>query len=156
MPNRMRIIVEIFQAIRKEIPANTGFLVGIKTNSVEFQVNGLTVEEAKEACAIMEECGFDFVELSGGTYEKLAFQHQRHTTRAREAYFLEFAEKIRPVFKQTIVYVTGGFRTASGMVRAINSGATDGIGLGRPTTAEPGNAAPVFIYSVHNKYANIA
>ncbi|KHJ77211.1 hypothetical protein OESDEN_23169, partial [Oesophagostomum dentatum] len=69
--------------------------------------------------------------------------HQRHTTRAREAYFLEFAEKIRPVFKRTIVYVTGGFRTASGMVRAINSGATDGIGLGRPTTAEPGNVGLV-------------
>ncbi|KHJ86620.1 hypothetical protein OESDEN_13620 [Oesophagostomum dentatum] len=54
MENRIRIIVEIFQAIRKEIPVATGFLVGIKMNSVEFQTNGLTVEDAKEACAILE------------------------------------------------------------------------------------------------------
>lgn len=38
--------------------------------------------------------GFDFVELSGGTYERLAFQHMRDTTRKREAFFIEFAEKV--------------------------------------------------------------
>ncbi|EYB82770.1 hypothetical protein Y032_0351g3233 [Ancylostoma ceylanicum] len=54
--NRARIIVEIYEAIRKEIPAATGFVVGIKTNSVEFQAEGLTVEDAKEACSIMEVC----------------------------------------------------------------------------------------------------
>ncbi|VDM68301.1 unnamed protein product, partial [Strongylus vulgaris] len=136
LENRVRIIVEIFKAIRKEIPAATGFIVGIKINSVEFQDEGLTTEDAKKACAILEDCGFDFVELSGGTMEKIAFHHVRESTRRREAFFLDFAEQIRPVFKETIVYVTGGFRTARGMVNAIESGATDGIGLGRPATAE--------------------
>ncbi|RCN41703.1 oxidoreductase, FAD/FMN-binding protein [Ancylostoma caninum] len=135
--NRTRVIVEIYEAIRKEIPAATGFIVGIKINSVEFQSEGLTVDDAKEACSIVEECGFDFVELSGGTMEKTLFHHERESTRRREAFFIEFAEKIRPVFIETVVYVTGGFRTAKGMVDAIRSGATDGIGLGRPITAEP-------------------
>lgn len=44
---------------------------------------------------------------------------------------------IRPRLQKTKVYVTGGFRTASGMVRAIKDGACDGIGLGRPVAAEP-------------------
>ncbi|KAK6739866.1 hypothetical protein RB195_008390 [Necator americanus] len=135
--NRMRVILEVFRSIRKEIDASTGFLVGIKTNSVEFQEKGLSVEDAKQMCGMMERCGFDFVELSGGNIERPAFQHMRESTRKREAFFLEFAEQIRPVFEKTVVYVTGGFRTAPAMVNAILNRITDGIGLGRPITAEP-------------------
>ncbi|VDM55437.1 unnamed protein product [Angiostrongylus costaricensis] len=135
--NRMRVIIEIFEAIRREIDVSTGFLVGIKANSVEFQEDGLGIDDAKIMCGMMEECGFDFVELSGGTIEQLAFQHMRESTRKREAFFLDFAEKIRPVFKRTVVYVTGGWRTARAMVRAVMDGTTHGIGLGRPITAEP-------------------
>lgn len=135
--NRQRIVLEIFDAIRKEIPASTGFLIGLKTNSVEFQSEGTTVDDAIEMCRAYENIGFDFVELSGGTYEQLAFQHLKESTKRREAFFLEFAEKIRPVFKNTVVYLTGGFRTVNAMVEAIKSGATQGIGLGRPITAEP-------------------
>ena len=35
------------------------------------------------------------------------------------------------------MYVTGGFRTASGMVRALQDDACDGVGIGRPLGAEP-------------------
>ncbi|PIO58827.1 hypothetical protein TELCIR_19728, partial [Teladorsagia circumcincta] len=45
--------------------------------------------------------------------------------------------QIRPVFKDTVVYLTGGFRTAPAMVKAVADRITDGIGLGRPITAEP-------------------
>ncbi|WKY00303.1 hypothetical protein Q1695_014840 [Nippostrongylus brasiliensis] len=135
--NRMRVIREIYEAIRKEITASAGFLIGLKTNSVEFQDRGLGIEDAKAVCRMVEESGFDFVELSGGTIEKPAFQHMRDSTRKREAFFLEFAEKIRPCFDKTVVYLTGGFRTAPAMVEAVVEGTTDGVGLGRPATAEP-------------------
>ncbi|VDL81725.1 unnamed protein product [Nippostrongylus brasiliensis] len=110
--NRMRVIREIYEAIRKEITASAGFLIGLKTNSVEFQDRGLGIEDAKAVCRMVEESGFDFVELSGGTIEKPAFQHMRDSTRKREAFFLEFAEKeaellqIRPCFDKTVVYLT--------------------------------------------------
>uniref|UniRef100_A0A7I4YCI7 Oxidored_FMN domain-containing protein n=1 Tax=Haemonchus contortus TaxID=6289 RepID=A0A7I4YCI7_HAECO len=135
--NRTRVLREIYQAIRSEIDVSTGFLIGIKTNSVEFQDGGLDLEDAVAICAMIEKVGFDFVELSGGTIERLGFQHMRDSTRKREAFFLEFAEKIRPALKDTVVYVTGGFRTAPAMVKAIMDGSTDGIGLGRPITSEP-------------------
>lgn len=79
----------------------------------------------------------DFVDLSGGTFEGRAFEHKKQSTIAREAYFIEFAETIRPLLKKTKVYVTGGFRTSAGMVKAIQEGACDGIGIGRPLAAEP-------------------
>ena len=47
------------------------------------------------------------------------------------------AELLRPLLKKTKVYVTGGFRTASGMVRALQDNACDGVGIGRPLGAEP-------------------
>ncbi|CAI5451941.1 unnamed protein product [Caenorhabditis angaria] len=152
LENRLRIILEIYDAIRQQVP--TEFIVGIKTNSVEFQEQGTTVDDAKEMCSIFEEKGFDFVELSGGTYEKIAFHHLRESTKQREAFFLEFAEKIRPVFKNTVVYLTGGFRTVKAMVEAVESDATQGIGLGRPITAEPDLPRKILSGQVASSIAN--
>ena len=67
LENRARLILEIAQAIRKR--TSSKFILGIKLNSVEFQDKGFTPEEAKKLCAMLEENRFDFVELSGGTYE---------------------------------------------------------------------------------------
>lgn len=88
-------------------------------------------------CERLEKARVDFVDLSGGTFEARAFDHKKESTKKREAYFIEFAELIRPHLQKTKVYVTGGFRTASGMVGAVQDGACDGIGLARPLAAEP-------------------
>ncbi|MCJ1272314.1 hypothetical protein MMC21_000100 [Puttea exsequens] len=131
--NRMRLIVEIARLIRSRVPKD--FILGIKINSVEFQKGGFDPAEAKELCATLEANQFDFVELSGGTYEELAFAHKRDSTRAREAFFLDFAEKIVPALKNTRTYITGGFKTVGAMVNALNT--VDGVGLARPVCAEP-------------------
>jgi 2,4-dienoyl-CoA reductase-like NADH-dependent reductase (Old Yellow Enzyme family) len=113
------------------------FITCVKLNSVEFQPGGQTPEDCKNLCLKMEAAGVDFVDLSGGTFEGRAFEHKKESTKARESYFIEFAEMIRPLLKKTKVYVTGGLRTASGMVAAVRDGACDGIGIGRPLAAEP-------------------
>lgn len=69
LKNHARIIIEIAQEIRKKLPSS--FILGIKINSVEFQDKGFDAEECKQLCASLEENKFDFVELSGGTYENL-------------------------------------------------------------------------------------
>ena len=58
------------------------------------------------------------------------------TTQKREAYFLEYAEKVRNLIDTPLV-VTGGFRSADGMTTALKSGATDFIGLARPLAIDP-------------------
>ena len=55
---------------------------------------------------------------------------------AREAYFLEFAEKVRAAV-QVPLMLTGGFRTAAGMNAALASGAVDVIGLARLLAIDP-------------------
>jgi imidazole glycerol phosphate synthase subunit HisF len=60
----------------------------------------------------------------------------KESTRLREAYFLEFAEKARVAVTIPLA-VTGGFRSASGMAQAIKSGAVDMVGLARLLAMEP-------------------
>jgi hypothetical protein len=104
-------------------------------NSVEFQEKGFQPEEAKELASILEANKFDFVELSDGTYEAFGFGHRHESTKAREAFFLEFADIICPVLNKTKVYVTGGFKTVGAMVNALKT--VDGISLARPVCQEP-------------------
>lgn len=109
-------------------------MVGIKINSVEFQEGGFTAEEAKELCTLLEKAQFDFVELSAGTYESLAFVHKRDSTNKREAFFLEFADLITPGLTNTKPYITGGFKSTSGMVNALKT--VDGVRLARRVCQE--------------------
>lgn len=113
--NRARLIIEISEEIRKR--TSSGFILGIKLNSVEFQDHGFCAEEARQLCTLLEKNGFDFVELSGGTYESLAFEHKRESTKKREAFFLEFADLV------------------GATVQALDT--VDGVGLARPLCQEP-------------------
>ncbi|KAI0469103.1 NADH:flavin oxidoreductase/NADH oxidase [Xylaria cf. heliscus] len=131
--NRARLIFEIVDEVRKRVKDDS-FIIGIKINSVEFQDGGFTPEECRDLCVELEKHRVDFVELSGGTYQDLAFEHKRESTKKREAFFIEFAEMIVPQLKATKVYVTGGLRTAAAMVEALKT--VHGIGLGRPVTHE--------------------
>ena len=136
LDNRARFLFEIIEEVRRRVP-DPSFIIGVKLNSVEFQDKGTTPEEARDLCIKLEAANVDFVDLSGGTYEASGFFHRKDSTIKREAYFIEFAEMIRPHLKKTIVYITGGFRSTSKMVEAVEKGSCDGIGLARPLTAEP-------------------
>lgn len=133
LENRARIITEIADDIRAR--TRDDFVLGIKINSVEFQERGFSAEEAAQLCELLEKHRFDFVELSGGTYQDDQWTKPRESTKAREAFFLEFAEKITPHLRRTRAYITGGLRTVAAMVDALQS--VDGVGLARPTCTEP-------------------
>lgn len=133
LENRLRLIIEIAEECRKRV--SPSFVIGIKVNSVEFQEKGFSPEDAKGLCAALEKARFDYVELSGGTYESLAFAHKRESTKKRESFFLDFADEIVKPLTKTKTYVTGGFKTTGAMVKALDT--VDGVGLARPVCQEP-------------------
>ncbi|KAK0713372.1 hypothetical protein B0T26DRAFT_363504 [Lasiosphaeria miniovina] len=134
LADRARLVTDIAAGIRGA--TRPGFVLGIKINSVEWQAGGLAPAEAADLCALLEAHAFDFVELSGGTYEDMGLRHRRPSTRAREAFFLDFAEAIAPRLARTRAVVTGGLRSAAAMADALR--AVDAVGLGRPACSEPG------------------
>jgi len=138
--NRRRFVMAVYQEIRRRVGAS--FPVGIKLNSADFQRGGFTEEESMATIVALAEAGIDLIEISGGTYEAPAMsggfhaRPQRASTAAREAYFLEFAEKVRATVNVPLM-VTGGFRTAEGMNAALRSGALDIVGLARLMAIDP-------------------
>jgi 2,4-dienoyl-CoA reductase-like NADH-dependent reductase (Old Yellow Enzyme family) len=133
---RRRFVLAVYAAIRREVGSR--FPVGIKLNTADFQRGGFTEEESLDTVRALAEAGIDLVELSGGTYEAPAMTGVRAkaSTRRREAYFLEFAEKARAAVAVPLM-LTGGFRTLGGMADAVRSGAVDLVGLARPLAIEP-------------------
>lgn len=135
--NRRRFVLEVYRAMRAEVGPT--FPIGIKLNSADFQQGGFSEDESMAVIQALHEEGIDLVELSGGTYEAPAMSDQkrhRASTLAREAYFLEFAEKVRAAVPVPLM-VTGGFRSLGGMATALSCGAMDLIGLARGLAIEP-------------------
>lgn len=132
--NRMRFVSEIYAAIRAEV--GDGFPVSIKLNSADFQRGGFSEEESIGVIESLDRDGIDLVEISGGNYENPAMTGASKSTLEREAYFLEFAEKLGGRLQAALV-VTGGFRTAAGMADSVGLKATDLVGLARPLALVP-------------------
>lgn len=140
--NRARFLLETVRAVRAAVGAD--FPISVKLNSSDFQKGGMVEDESIQVARWLEECGIDLLEISGGTYESQVMigrdEEQRTekaaSTIAREAYFLEFAAKIRPQIKVPLM-LTGGFRTAETMQSALASGEVDLIGLARPLITDP-------------------
>lgn len=80
LENRTRILFEIIEGIKKQV-LDSKFLLSIKINSQDFIEGGFSEEESRETCQKLEEAGIHLIELSGGTYESMAFSHKKESTK---------------------------------------------------------------------------
>ncbi|MEI6446828.1 MAG: NADH:flavin oxidoreductase/NADH oxidase family protein [Actinomycetes bacterium] len=134
---RARFLLEVVAAVREAVGADR--IVAAKLNSADFQRGGFDNEDSIATAKMLEAAGLDLLEVSGGTYEDpqmISALPKRASTIAREAYFLEFAERLRGETKLPLM-VSGGFRSSEAMTSAVESGATDVVGLARPLTLQP-------------------
>ena len=139
LENRMRFVVSVYRAIRKEVGED--FPIGIKLNSADFMKGGFSEEDSMQVVQTLANEGMDLIEISGGTYESPSMmgadpkKQVKESTAKREAYFLDYMEKVRKLVDTPLV-VTGGFRSAPAMTEALQSGATDFIGIARTTAVD--------------------
>jgi 2,4-dienoyl-CoA reductase-like NADH-dependent reductase (Old Yellow Enzyme family) len=134
--NRSRFLLELVERTREAIGPDK--ILSVKINSADFQRGGFTEDESLQVARELDRVGIDLLEISGGTYEQAAMMGvvRRESTLQREAYFLDFAERLRSEVTMPLM-VTGGFRTRAGMDEALDTGAVDVIGLGRPLAIQP-------------------
>ena len=140
LANRARALLEVVASVRAAVGPD--FPVAVKLNSADFQKGGFAFEESLQVAQWLQEASIDLIEISGGTYEQPKLlglagmeeeekQNVAQSTMMREAYFVDFAVAMRK--KVTVpLMVTGGFRQRTAMEQALESGAADLIGLGRP------------------------
>ena len=138
---RSRFLLAIVRAMRAAV--GPSFPIGVKINSADFQRGGFTIDEAMDVARALEVAGIDLLEVSGGNYESPAMAgsgelpaEMRTSSREREAYFLDYARRIRTATRLPIL-LTGGMRSRAVMEQALASGAVDVIGLARPMTHAP-------------------
>ena len=136
LENRARILLRTVEAVRTQVAPQ--FCVAVKLNSADFQRGGFEVGDAEAVVKMLAERAVDLVELSGGSYESPAMQGQTRdgSTLAREAYFLEFAERIGQVALMPIM-VTGGVRRRAVAERVIERGVAM-VGMATALAIEPG------------------
>ncbi|KAF7529940.1 hypothetical protein G7054_g9696 [Neopestalotiopsis clavispora] len=141
---RAKIVVEVIKAMREATPK--GFTIGIKLNSADHQ-SSAELAACLEQLKAITAAGVDFIEISGGSYESPTMNtgpadseekaNKSARTKAREAFFLEFAQAIRKDVPDVPLMVTGGFRTRQGLEAALHDGGCDLVGIGRPACVKP-------------------
>ena len=150
LENRARIIRRIIVGVREAVGPN--FPIGVKLNSADFQIGGFSFEDCISLAKWLGEDSVDLLEISGGTYEQLSLigvepTEVRESTRKREAYFIEYAQRIKES-AQIPVMITGGFRSRVVMEQAIESGEVDVVGLARPLCTDPDCSAKLIEQSI--------
>jgi len=143
LENRARFLLEVVRAVRRAVGAD--YPVALKLNSDDFRKGGFSHAECLQVVQWLNDESLDLLEVSGGTYEQprlIGAEGRagdalpvRASTKAREAYFLEYAATIRQVARMPLM-VTGGFRSRAAMEAALERDC-DVVGLGRPLCWQP-------------------
>jgi 2,4-dienoyl-CoA reductase-like NADH-dependent reductase (Old Yellow Enzyme family) len=140
LENRARMLLMVVHSVR--IVVGPDFPISVKLNSADFQKGGFDFDDSLQVAQWLQDAGVDLIEISGGSYEQPKMmdmegleeesaQNIPASTAQREAYFVDFAKAMRSEIKIPLM-VTGGFRSKNAMRHALESGAADVIGLGRP------------------------
>lgn len=130
--NRTRFLKDIFLAIKAVTQPSFG--VGVKLNSQDFETGGFSEEEALYVMKTLDALSVDFIEISGGNYNKPVMSTGQQGE--NEAFFVQFAKKLRPHIQVPMV-ITGGFRALSVMEETLEAYEPAMIGLARPLALDP-------------------
>lgn len=135
LENRSRLLLTIIEETRKAL--GDTYPISVKLNSSDFQKGAFSEEDSLRVIQMLEG-KIDLLEISGGTYERLiCFELNenslpiKETTKKREAYFIEFAKKIRKNSSIPLL-ITGGFRTFDFCNNVLENNELDFIGMARP------------------------
>ncbi len=142
---RARLLLDIVRATRARVGPD--FVVAVKMNSADFQRGGFSPDDSEQVAGWLHDERVDLLEISGGTYEqprligltgdeKTAEQPKAASTRAREAYFLDYTKSMRAAVDMPLA-VTGGFRSREFMNQVLADNELDVVGVARPLCATP-------------------
>ena len=138
--NRVRMIGEIITKCRSLVGEDYPILM--KINGEDFNVDGLSREDAKEACIILSKQGLDAIEVSGGNsaflqvVENNLEAERLRITKSLQSYFKEHAKDIAQVVDIPVI-LTGGNKSFDIMEDILNTTEIEYFGLARGLICQP-------------------
>jgi len=139
--NRARLLVEVYDAIRKAI--GNAPILAVKMNCDDFApIGGVQIQDAVLIASLLAEKGIDLIELSGGGPEQ---SRELRKTRAKptkksayfEANFAGHAITIRKAIPTIPLALVDGFRSRKAMDAILADNVVDLVSISKPTICEP-------------------
>jgi 2,4-dienoyl-CoA reductase-like NADH-dependent reductase (Old Yellow Enzyme family) len=129
--NRARFVRELYRAIRKV--SGPDYPVLIKLGIKDYHPDGKTVAEGIQVAKLLEQDGFDAIEISEGL-EQDFFHHIRRD--GIVPYYLEECRQVRKALSIPLMLV-GGIRAIKDMQNVLDEGVADAISMCRPFIMNP-------------------
>lgn len=134
--NRARIILEVFDEIRKRVGKD--YAIFIKINCEDFVHGGMEFPDSLYVCQELAKRGIDAIEISGGILasKELCSFRPNINTPSKEAYFKCYAEQVAKKTGVPIILI-GGLRTINVMDQILNNTDISYFAMARPLLTEP-------------------
>ncbi|MGZ3580495.1 MAG: FAD-dependent oxidoreductase, partial [Syntrophales bacterium] len=131
LENRMRIILEVIESMRKEVGKD--FPIGCRLNVAEQMEGGHTIEDSKEVVRILEKAGIQMINVYTGWHESPVPTVQAVLPKGA---FVHLAEKIKGWVRIPVIAAN---RINDPVVaeRALAEGKADMTGMARALLADP-------------------
>jgi len=130
---RFRIIHEVIDEVRLAVGGS--FPIGIKINSTDKLVGGLTEDDAFGVIRALDQTSVDLIDISGGTYFPGAASSSDGTS-SSGPYFTDFSARVKDMTSIPVA-ATGGFETRAQAKDAIASARTDAVSIARAMVLNP-------------------
>lgn len=130
--NRARLLLEVVAEIRRRIPAQVP--LSIRLSVVDYEKDGITIEETMALCQLLEAAGVDVIHASGGHHALM--EHEVSPWYMPRALHRWGWEKIRPLISIPIIG-SGSIVSPDVAADIVSSGSADLVSLGRAMLADP-------------------
>jgi len=134
----LRQVLDLVGAVRRAVGGDLAILA--KVNMSDFSGSDYGAADAAVVVARLAEEGIDAVEWSAWTPDARAFEAPTRAGEVEprsEGFFVPFASAMKGRHPRLVMGTCGGFRSSSGMVRALAHHGLDFVSLARPLIAEP-------------------
>lgn len=130
--NRIRLLMGIVRNIRGKIPRTTP--LSIRLSVVDYEEDGITIEETVELCRRLEAEGVDVIHCSGGHHALMQYEVSPwYMPRALHRWGWE---KIKAAVSIPVI-ASGSIVAPDVAADIVGSGSADFVSLGRPLLADP-------------------
>ncbi|HIZ97818.1 MAG TPA: NAD(P)/FAD-dependent oxidoreductase [Candidatus Janibacter merdipullorum] len=130
--NRIRILLEIVDEIRRSVPRD--FPLSIRLSVVDYEPDGITIDETVELCRLLEEHGVDVIHASGGHHALMEWEVSPwYMPRAPHRWGWE---KIKAAVDIPVI-ASGSLVSPEVAEDVLASGGADFVSLGRAMLADP-------------------
>ncbi|KAJ7064666.1 hypothetical protein C8F01DRAFT_1021303 [Mycena amicta] len=144
-PHSLRLLSRVVHEIRLVVPSD--FVLGVKMNSADY-TDAAGPDPLQHVRAIASWGLVDFIEISGGDYEKPDFLTEdsaqlEQSKTSRQALFADFSHRATeslssaPPASRPLILLTGGLSTPAHLTTALSSGHAHLLGLGRAAALCP-------------------